>query len=103
MGDFERAEALNRDPLPRLSPMAKHIKEKVGVIADRANTFWASNARRQFWQVTKSVNSLNRGQRVKAFFQISQVMQEMLDDWRDNRSQRAMVPIVRLPDQEPDR
>jgi len=74
-GDFDQAEALNRDPLPRLSPMAKHIKEKVGVIAERANTFWASNARRQFWNVTKSMDSLNRGQRVKAFLQVSQVMQ----------------------------
>ena len=102
-GDFDQAEALNRDPLPRLSPMAKHIKEKVGVIAERANTFWASNARRQFWNVTKSMDSLNRGQRVKAFLQVSQVMQDMLDDWRENRAQRAMVPVVRLPDQEPDR
>jgi hypothetical protein len=103
LGDFEKAEALNRDPLPRLSPMAKHIKEKVGVIADRANSFWASNARRQFLHAARAVQQLNGGSRAKTFLRVTQVMNDMLEDWRENRAQRAMVPVVRLPGEEKDR
>lgn len=102
-GEVERAQALDREPLPRLSPMAKHIKEKVGVIADRANSFWASNARRQFIHAARAVQSLNGGSRARTFLRVTQVMNDMLEDWRENRAQRAMVPVVRLPNEDIDR
>ncbi|MBW4985868.1 MobA/MobL family protein [Mameliella sp. CS4] len=102
-GDMAKAASLDREPLPRLSPIAKHIREKAGIIADRANTYWAMNARRQFRQVAHAMQELNRGNRMKVFLNVTQVMQDMLDDWRENRSQRAMVPTVRLREEDIDR
>lgn len=102
-GDLARAAELDREPLPRLSPMARHIKEKTGVIAERTNTYWAANAQRQFRKVAHAMQDLSRSARVNIFLNVTQVMHDMLEDWRENRSQRAMVPAVRLREEDLDR
>lgn len=102
-GDFEKAAELDREPLPRLSPIARHIKEHSGVIADRTNTYLAANARRQFRHVAHAMQDVSRAARVKVFLNISQAMQDMLDDWRENRAQRRMIPAVELRDEDMDR
>lgn len=103
MGDIARAAELDREPLPRLSPIAKHIKDKVGVIAERANMFWAGNAQRQFRHVAHAMRDVSRSARMNIFLNVTEVMQDMLDDWRENRSQRDLVPAVRLREEDIDR
>lgn len=92
-GDYVRAAALNREPLPILTPVAKHIKQLTGVIADRANSYWASMAKRKFWKVSKSMADINRKSRAQLFDRLTHIMGDMMDDWRDNRSsQRPATP-----------
>lgn len=95
-GDLARAAELDREPLPRLSPIAKHIKEARGVILDRQNVYRAGTAARRFWGMAKGLAGTDRGKRAEVFLSITEVMQEMMDDWWGGRDDKARVPVVRM-------
>jgi hypothetical protein len=94
-GDLALAASLDRKPLPRLTPIAKHIKEATGIILDRQNVHRAAAAARRFWDAARQLVGLNGKKRALVFERITEMTDEMMRDWRHNRNDASKIPVVR--------